>query len=78
MTNIRQETAKLLKNEFQIAESVTALLFEKGVIRESEVKKVLIREEYYKKMQPKERQRLRSKLAEKYCVSVSLIEKTVL
>jgi hypothetical protein len=36
---------------------------------------VLINEEYRKKAQAKERQCLRNKIAEKYCVSMSFVEK---
>lgn len=77
MTNIRQATARLLRDDFQINESVTAMLFERGILQEPSAKKVLIRDEYIKLARPKEKQRLRSKLADKYCVSVSLVEKIV-
>lgn len=78
MMLIRTETAKLLKEEFQIDPEVTAIMFEEGFLRECECRNVLIRNEYKKKAQSKERMRLRTKLADKYCVSVSLIEKVVL
>jgi hypothetical protein len=78
MIDIKIATAKLLYDEFQISESVTEKLFEKGFIQENDAKKVLIRNEYNKNKCSKEKQRLRNKLAAKYFVSVSLVEKTVL
>lgn len=78
MIDIRTSAARMLKNDFQIDEKVTYLLFEKGIIKEHDIKKVLIRNEYRNKVQPKEKQLLRNKIAQKYCVSVSLVEKVVL
>lgn len=77
MINIRANTAKLLKEEFNIEESVTARLFEKGILQEQLVKKVLVRDEYRKNARPKERNRLKGRLAEKYFISVALVEKIV-
>lgn len=78
MIDIRTSAARMLKNDFQIDEKVTYLLFEKGIIKEHDIKKVLIKNEYRTKVQPKEKQLLRNKIAQKYCVSVSLVEKVVL
>ena len=78
MTNIRLETAKLLKSDYGIAESITAELFDKGIICEPAARNVLIKSEYKRRMQPKEKQRIRNTIAERYCVSVKLVEKIVL
>lgn len=78
MIDIRTETAKLFKNDFNINEDVTAFLFEQGILQEYLAKRMLIKSEYEKKSASKEKQRLRSKLAAKYCVSVSCVEKIVL
>jgi len=78
MINIRADAAKMLKAEFGIPPETTAMLFEKGIIREPEMKKVLLREEYLRSVGRNGKQVLRNKLASKYCVSVSLVEKTVL
>ena len=78
MTNIKAETAKLLRDEFNVDPNVTALLFDKGVLSIPACRDMLIKEEYRRKLQPKERNRLKTKLADKYCVSVSLVEKAVL
>jgi len=77
MINIKTATAKLLKDQFQISEITTSVLFEKGILNEPSMKKVLIREEYMQKVREKGKQRLRGVLSEKYCVSVSLVEKSV-
>ena len=77
MINIKVATAKLLKDQFKIPESTTAILFDKGILNEPSMKKVLIREEYMQKVKEKGKQRLRGALSEKYCVSVSLVEKSV-
>lgn len=77
MINIKAETARHLRDEFNIDPNVTALLFDKEVLSFAACRDMLIREEYRKKAQPKEKQRLRSKLSDKYCVSVSLVEKIV-
>ena len=68
----------MLKEHFDIAPEITAMLFEKGIIREPEMKKVLLKQEYQTKVKRNGKQVLRYELASKYCVSVSLVEKTVL
>ena len=78
MTDIRSGISKLLNDEFQIAESITAELFERGILNEYSCRNVLIKDEYKKKAQSKERIRVRSKIAERYCISISLVEKIVL
>ncbi len=77
MIRIREGIAKLLKEEFQIEPNVTQLLFERGILNEKDCKKVLIRKDYETNVGPKEKQKTRNKIAEKYCVSVSLVEKIV-
>jgi len=78
MINVKEEAAKMLKEHFDIAPETTAMLFEKGIIREPEMKKVLLKQEYQTKVKRNGKQVLRYELASKYCVSVSLVEKTVL
>jgi hypothetical protein len=75
MINVKAETARLLKDEFNIDPNVTNLLFDKGMLSFTACRNVLINEEYRKKAQAKERQCLRNKIAEKYCVSMSFVEK---
>jgi len=78
MIDIRSRTAKMLKENYRIDEKVTEMLFEKGILREDIMKKVLIREDYKQKVQHNGKQRLRNELAQSYCVSVKLVEKIVL
>jgi hypothetical protein len=77
MINVKAETARLLRDEFNIDPNVTALLFDKGMLSFTACRNMLIQEEYRKKAQPKERQRVRGMLAEKYCISVSFLEKMI-
>jgi len=78
MINVKEDTVKMLYDHFGISPEITARLFEKGIIREVEMRKVLLREEYKSKVKRNGKQVLRYELASKYCVSVSLVEKTVL
>ncbi|TSA57522.1 hypothetical protein D4R42_01390 [bacterium] len=75
MIDIRKRSAELLKENFQIEERVTDLLFEKGWIRDDIAKKILLKEEYKQKVEPNGKQILKGKLAAKYHVSVELVEK---
>jgi len=77
MINIKDQTAKMLKEKYQVDEEITTILFEKGILREDILKKILLKEEYRQKVEPKGRQILKHKLAKKYCVSVKLIEKII-
>jgi len=78
MIDIRSRTAKLLKEDYRIDERITEMLFEKGILREDIMRKVLIKEEYKQRVQQNGKQRLRNELSQNYCVSVKLIEKIVL
>ena len=77
MTNIREGTARHLKEEFNIDPNVSNLLFDKGILSFSACRDMLIREEYRKNAQPKEKQRVKGRIAERYCISVELVRKIV-
>jgi hypothetical protein len=78
MISIKQQTAKLLKDEYNIDPDVTEKLFKNGVLAEHVCRNVLIRNEYQVKApQPKEKQRVRANIAQRFCVSVSLVEKII-
>jgi hypothetical protein len=77
MTDIKKEIAKLLKAEYGISEEVTAELFERRILSEHVIKNALIREEYLKRIRPKEKQILKGKIAEKYFVSMDCVRKIV-
>jgi hypothetical protein len=74
MIDIRSCTAKYLKENYEIEEPVTELLFEDGLIKVEDAKKVLIREEYNQKAVMGDRTNLKYKLADKYCVSFNLVK----
>jgi hypothetical protein len=78
MINIREATAKTLKDEFEIDELTTALLFERGILSDQGCRNYLIKDEYHKKVRPKERERLKNKLADSFCISVDMVKKIVL
>ena len=75
MINIQEETAKTLKSEFGIDELTTALLFERGMLSFQGCRNVLLKEEFKKRCRKKEKQILRVRLADKFCMSMSLVEK---
>ena len=77
MINVKEDTARMLQEHFGISPEITARLFEKGIIREVEMRKVLLREEYKSKVKRNGKQVLRHDLASKYCISVSLVEKII-
>ena len=77
MINVRQESAKMLKSQYNIEEEITILLFEKGIIREDIIRKILLKDEYKQRVEPNGKQILKGKLADKYCVSVELVEKVI-
>lgn len=73
--NIRVSVKKLLKEKYNIDPELTDQMFDNGILKEHVCRDVLIINEFKQKAQPREKQRLRNKLAEKYCVSVKTIEK---
>ena len=73
--DIRKEIAKLLRDEYQISEDITAALFERRILFAPAIRNALIREEYMRKIRPKEKNLLKAKLADRYCVSFASIEK---
>ena len=78
IVNVRVSVKKLLKDRYNIAPEITDRMFESGILKEYNCRDMLIRSEFIEKAQPKEKQRLRSKLASKYCVSIKTIEKVTL
>jgi len=74
---IRSETASLVKDKFGLSEATTGVLFDSGLFREDIARRMLIRLEY-KRLCDQGRQSktsLKIALSEKYCVSVSTVEK---
>jgi hypothetical protein len=77
MINVKAETAKHLRDQFNIDPNVTALLFDKGILSFGQCRDMLIREEYRKKMQPKEKCRIKAEIAEMFCISADMVRKIV-
>jgi hypothetical protein len=73
--NIKVSVKKLLKEKYNIDPELTDQMFNSGILKEHICRDVLIINEYKQKAQPKEKQKLRSQLAEKYCLSIKSIEK---
>jgi hypothetical protein len=77
MIDIKADIKKLLKSDYGIPEEVTDSLFERHILQEYVCRNVLITEEYLRKLKPKERQRIKGNIAEKYCISMALVRKIV-
>lgn len=77
MTKLRIEAAKLLKEYFDIEPETAYIMFDNGFLNEQKCRDALIRMEYKQKAQPKEKNRLKERLADKYCVSFYLVEKII-
>lgn len=77
MNLIRTEATKLLKEYFNIEPDVACVMFDNGFLNEQKCRDALIRAEYKKKAQPKEKMRVKQKLADKYCLSIGSIRAIV-
>ena len=75
MINVKTETARLLLKDYKIEPEVTYELFRIGALSEQSCRNMLIQNEYKQKEQPKERRRIKANIADRYCVSVELVEK---
>ena len=75
MIDIKVRTAELIKENFDIPKEVTFAMFQFGLLEEHVCKIILIREEFHKKARHKQKTDLKILLAEKYCVSLSTINK---
>jgi hypothetical protein len=75
MIDIRQKTAQLVRENVNLPEDATQVLFDLGLLEMHTCRKVLIRNEYYRKCATRRKTDLKIYLAEKYCVSLSTINK---
>jgi hypothetical protein len=75
MTDIKREIAKILESDYGIEPEITEALFERRILFEPAIRNALIREEYLKKIRPKEKMRVRENIAEKYCISAKMVER---
>jgi hypothetical protein len=74
MTIVRTGTAKMLKEYFGIEPDVTELMFDNEFLSEQKCRDALIRNEFKEKSCPKEKVRIMGRLADKYSISVKMIE----
>jgi hypothetical protein len=78
MINIKACTVKLLKEHYQIEPQIGEMLFDDGLLQENFCKRTLIKEEYYNRIGTIKKIDIKNELANKYCVSLSYVEKIVL
>lgn len=74
---IRDETAQYVAENFAIPPEVTEVLFDVGLFREDLAKRVIIREQYFARSSSEKKSNVKEDLAQKFCTSVSTIEKIV-
>jgi hypothetical protein len=77
MVNIRKETALLIQENVNLSLDDALILFEIGLLQDHICKRILIRYEYFKKCSNGCKTQLKIKLADKYCVSMSTVEKYI-
>lgn len=75
MIDIKKKTAELMREDIDIPEETTQILFDIGLLEVHTCKKVLIRQEFRERSRWKTKTDLKMQLAEKYCVSMSTVEK---
>ena len=75
MINIRHKTIELATTKADIPADAVQALFDIGLLEEHVCRKVLIREEYAERCAVRNKTNLKITLAEKYCVSLSTVEK---
>ena len=73
--NIQSETAELIKSQYAIPEDVTINLFLDELLTENQCRKILIRSEYLRTSSKLRLTEIKEMLADKYCLSLSTIEK---
>jgi len=77
MIDIQAIVSKVLQANYGITKDITESMFSDGILDEYVCKKFIIREEWNQKAGFVSRTDLKIQLADKYCVSVSTVEKYV-
>ena len=75
--NIKVSVKKLLKEKYNIDPEITEEMFKNGILKEHNCKSMLLINEYNRRVKPKEGERLRHELAEKYCISERQVRKII-
>ena len=77
MIDVRKEGLKYFSQHFNLEVEKVSQMFDSGIIHESIIIKCLIKDEYQRKIKPKNKTALQRKLAEKYCISEGTVKKIV-
>ena len=75
--DIKTKTAHLIQRNYQLPKQVTMAMFDDKLLTEHQCKKVLIRDEYVNSSTKLRITQLKLSLAERYCVSLSTVEKYI-
>jgi hypothetical protein len=75
--NIKVNIINHFKENYQIDPKITEKLYDEGILSYKTCRDLLLRNEYQKEVEPKMRNRIKLKLAEKYCVSFASVEKII-
>lgn len=75
--DIRTRTANMLIRRYNIPKEVTMALFDDELLTEHQAIKILIRDEFVNKSTKHRITELKISLAERFCVSLSTVEKYI-
>ena len=75
MIDIKSCSAKYLKDNFDLEPEVVDLMFDVGILQPHTMRNVLIKHEFEKRIEPKEKERVKVELADKFCVSYGTIKR---
>ena len=73
--DIKNHTAELIENNYQLPKEVTMAMFDDGLLTEHQCKKVLIRDAFVNSSAKFGNMELKKSLAEQFSVSLSTVEK---
>lgn len=74
---IVNETAELMLNQYDIPEEVVITMFDDELLTEYQCRKVIIRNKYLELSSKLKLTEIKEMLAEKYCLSLSTVEKYI-
>lgn len=75
--DIRTKTANMLIRRYNVPKEITMALFDDEILTEHQAKKILIRDEFLNKSTKLRVTELKISLAERFCVSLSTVEKYI-
>ena len=75
--NIKKDTVLFMMKKFGCPEEETITMFSIGILDERVCRDVLIRDEYYSSVKRIRKTDLKIQLSEKFCTSLSTIEKII-